>query len=214
MDGKANHLKNLVQSIHQRIQERQVQGMRIAWQMLTAKGLLVETRPYFVINKGLATLGLNISAFGKDLFISIATYLKPPISNFRILLLGASLLFAFLGGPIMTGILSSAASSFSPYGGGGDSLGSILTVLCLLGPLWGLNWIALQFAFFFSAYKWLKERDFWALLRVPPNEFNEDDLMAMEKAVEQTVRVSLDDIGLNPAELRPASVQGEEVRLI
>jgi hypothetical protein len=39
-------------------------------------------------------------------------------------------------------------------------------------------------------------------LRVSPNEFHENDLMAMEKAVEQTVRISLDELGLDPADLQ------------
>ena len=40
---------------------------------------------------------------------------------------------------------------------------------------------------------------------VAPNEFNEDDLMAMEKAVERTVRISLDEIGLDPDDLKLAN---------
>lgn len=215
MDGKASHLKNLTQRIHQRLQERQVAGMRTAWQTLTAKGLLVESRPYFLVNKGLATLGLNISAFGKDLFVSIATYLKPPISNFRALLAGMSVLLFFVGGPIMGAAMGAATSGISLYGGNlGSAMSSLALTLCCMGPLLGINAIAFPILLLVSAYKWLTERDFFALLRIPPNEFSEDDLMAMEKATEQTVRISLDDIGLNPAELKPASVQGQETRLI
>ena len=55
----------------------------------------------------------------------------------------------------------------------------------------------------YSIFKWVAERDFWAGLRVRANEFNEDDLMALEKAVEQTVRVSLDELGLDPDDLKP-----------
>ena len=74
--------------------------------------------------------------------------------------------------------------------------------------------IGLYLALIFSIYKYFTEKDFLAILRTRPNEFDEDDLMALEKAVEQTVRSSLDDIGLNPADLKPAAVQGNEIRLI
>jgi len=49
----------------------------------------------------------------------------------------------------------------------------------------------------------IDENDCWLTDYV--NEFNEDDLMALEKAVEQTVRVSLDEIGLDPDDLKPIS---------
>jgi hypothetical protein len=214
MDGKASHLSDLVQRIRQRMQERQVPGMQTAWQVLTAKGLMVETRPYFLIHKGLATLGLNVSTFGKDLFISIATYIKPPISNFRAMLAGASALLFAVGGPMIGSAIGASASGLSMFGDNSGAMGGLLATLCCLGPVWSINALVFPLLLLFSAYKWLTERDFFALLRVAPNEFNEDDLMAMEKAVEQTVRVSLDDIGLNPAELHPAAAQGQESRLI
>lgn len=213
MDGKAGHLNDLIQRIRQRMQERQVAGMQISWQVLTAKGVLVETRPYFLVRKGLATLGLNISSFGKDLFISIATYLKPPISNFRAILAAISALLFFSGGPLMGAAMGASTAGANLYNYS-DALGGVALTLCCMGPIMGINAIVFPLVVLFSAYKWLTERDFFALLRVAPNEFNEDDLMAMEKAVEQTVRVSLDDIGLNPAELRPVAAQGQESRLI
>lgn len=216
MDGQAGRHVDLLKSINKRLKERQIPGVDIQWQTLTAKGVLVETRPYFLICKGLVTLGLNIGIFGKDLFISIATYLKPPISSFRVILAGISALFFLAGGPLIGGILSAASSNISLMGGSRSSaaLDTILTTLCCLVPIWGLNAIIFPALLLFSAYKWLTEKDFFSLLRVKPNEFNEDDLMALEKAVEQTVRSSLDEIGLNPADLKPAAVQGSEVRLI
>lgn len=83
-------------------------------------------------------------------------------------------------------------------------MSSLLSLLCLIGPLGTLNGLALLLLFIYSLYKWFTERDLWAALRVPPDEFDEDDLMAMEKAVEQTVLGSLDEIGLNAEDLIPA----------
>jgi hypothetical protein len=207
------------------LQERQIAGVTVTRENLTAKGVLVETRPYFLIRKNLVSLALNVGAFGKDLFISMATYLKPPISNFRVIALGVAVLFAMIGGPVMYAMVNMAISSVQSrltgglFGGGysnsgPDFSGLLMPVICLVGPLWTLDWIILQIGFLYSLYKWLTEKDFLALLRVSPNEFNEDDLMALEKAVEQTVRSGLDDIGLNPADLKPAAVQGHEQRLI
>jgi len=99
--------------------------------------------------------------------------------------------------------LEAAAASISMFGGGGSDVNGLMNLLCLVGPLGTLNTILLLIWFCYSAYKWLTVRDFLAPLRVSPNEFNEDDLMALEKAVEQTVRISLDEIGLDPDDLKP-----------
>ena len=84
---------------------------------------------------------------------------------------------------------------------------------CPVGPLGLLNNLALLLFVLYSVYKWFTVKDILAGLRVAPNEFNEDDLMALEKAVEQTVRLSLDDIGLNPDDLKSA-VSSEGQRII
>ena len=223
MDNQALRHTDLLKQVNKRLRERQIPGIDVRWETLTARGIIVESRPYFIIKRGLVSLGLNIGSFGKDLFISMATYLKPPISNFRVLILIGCILFALIGGPMMQWMMNIAVSSIqsqvmqsmgglfgnsSGYNSSPDFSGLALFVLCIIGPLWTLDWIGLQLASIFSIYKFLTEKDLFALLRVQPNEFNEDDMMALEKAVEQTVRAGLDDIGLNSADLKPASVQG------
>jgi len=223
MDGKASYFQTLNDRIAYRLSIRQIPNLKISHIVLNAKGLIVESRPYFIVKKGLISLGLNVSQFGEDLFISMATYIKPPISNFRILILCLSVLFAIIGLPIMKGIISSAAdqllSSFqstSFLGGSSEENfgGFLLAMLCVIGPIYMINGIALQLAIWYSGYKWLTEKDLIKILRVKPNEFNEDDLMALEKAVEQTIKSSLDDIGLDPASLRTSTVLGKEQRLV
>jgi hypothetical protein len=223
MDGEGHRALDLVAQVEAKFQEREIPGVTISKQTLTAKGIVVETRPYFLLRRGLATLALYISEFGHDLFISQVSYLKPPISNFRVLLLIAMLLFTvsmFLCGGLSSlssaSALGSATSGFNPYNPYGSPrssspdlsglmcLGSLL--ICCLSPLSCTTSIALPVFFGFSAYKWLVEKDFWAALRVPPNEFNEDDLMAMEKAVEEVVRQSLTDLKLNPDDLKAMTV--------
>ena len=63
---------------------------------LVRQGVLVDTRPYFLIRRGLTTAGLYIARFGQDLFVSQVTYFKGPISSMRILILAAAFLFAFI----------------------------------------------------------------------------------------------------------------------
>jgi hypothetical protein len=209
MDGQGSRANDLVLGVASKFNERQIPYAEISQEILTARGLLVENRPYFILRRGLASLALYISQFGRDLFISLASYLKPPISNFRVVVVAIMIVFqvymTFIYPYSLSNSLDRAASGFGLFGSPSLNIGGLIILLCILGPLGAINSIALFLLFCFSTYKWLTERDFAAPLRVTPNEFNEDDLMAMAKAVEQTVRISLDEIGLNPDDLKPAS---------
>lgn len=220
MDGCAARAGDLVQRIHLKFNDRQVPGSIIRSQVLVARGVFVERRPYIILRKGLVSLALNVGEFGKDLFISLASYLKPPISYFRVLIASVMVLIWLFGSFVLPAmIFGSAQSMLNGFGGlfGGfnsnaGSFGSLFFLLCILGPVSAINNIALFIFFLYSLYKWVTEKDFLAGLRSAPNEFNEDDLMALEKSVEQTVRIALDEIGLNSNELKP--VEGMSRRII
>jgi hypothetical protein len=163
-------------------------------------------------------MALYISEFGRDLFVSLASYLKPPISNFRVLVLGIMVLFwmfmVFIYPAAINSTLDNLVNSMNLFGGSSDfSVVGLFTLLCLIGPLGLVDSLLLLLFASYSIYKWFTEKDLLAGLRVSPNEFNEDDLMAMEKAVEQTVRIALDEIGLDPNDLKPAISENER-RLI
>ena len=217
MDGQGSRADNLIEKVDANFGQREIPGVHLSHSTLVAQGVVVEQRPYFILRRGLASIGLYIAQFGQDLFVSLVSYLKPPISNFRVLILVLMLLFqAFMtfGYPvILSGAVDEISNSFSLFSSGTPDMSGLLSLLCLVGPLGTLNMLALLFFLIYGIYKWLSEKDLWAGLRVPPNEFNEDDLMAMEKAVEQTVRISLDEIGLNPDDLKPAAVSDQR-RLI
>lgn len=217
MDGQSARHEDLTEKIKQRFQDRQIPKTHVAWKILTARGVAVESRPYFLVRRGLVSLALNVSPFGQDLFISMATYLKPPISFFRVLVLMVTITLQGIGSLLLLWAGNNAVS-MGNTGLFGAALPTInefaIGLLCLVGPLHSLVGLALTILIIYSLYKFFKEKDILAALRVPPNEFNEDDLMALEKAVEQTVRSGLDDIGLNPADLQPTSVQGNALRLI
>jgi len=212
LEGEGHRVQELLKHVEDKFKEREIPGAQVFKPILTARGVIVERRLYFVLRRGLASLALYITQFGRDLFISQASYLKPPISNFRLLVAGAMLLFqgfmTFIYPVAVGGAFSALTRSFNLLGGGELNTGPLLFLLCIVGPLGGLNSLALFLLFCFSVYKWLAEKDFWAALRVPPNEFNEDDLMAMEKAVEETVRQSLTNIQLNPDDLQATATTG------
>ncbi|QLQ04675.1 MAG: hypothetical protein HZY76_00245 [Anaerolineae bacterium] len=86
------------------------------------QGILVDSRPYFLIRRGLTTAGLYIARFGQDLFVSQVTYFKGPISSMRILLLVVALLFALIYPVVYNNAFSQIG--ISVFGGiGGDLQG-------------------------------------------------------------------------------------------
>lgn len=202
--GRGDRTAELIDKVRDKFVERQVKDAVLTPQTLSVRGVLEERRPYFLLMRKVATLGLYVSEFGKDLFVSIVSYIKPPISKFRAILLGVITFISVFGMMWWSGRLeNSIGGSSSLLGVPSIDYQSIVYLICLAGPFITITQFALFLFILISFYKWLKEKDFWALLRMPVNEFNEDDLMAMEKAVEQTVRISLDEIGIPTDELIP-----------
>ena len=158
---------------------------------------------------------LVLARFGQDLYISQVTYAKGAINPLRVAILSLMVLFQayILFG--YGGSLNSALGSFSLLGGrsGGDP-DAMLFLLCCIGPLGVPNTLGLLLAGLHMVYKFLTEKDPLMLLRTPPNEFQQDDIIALEKAVEETVRQSLDSIGIDSALMPPASEYGIKRRLI
>ncbi len=208
MDNKGDRAGELVEKVKTKFSDRKIPDAWFTEEKLTAKGLIVEQRPYFLLKRRMITVGLYISQFGKDLFVSIVSYLKPPISYLRVAIVGLMLLFAMYTTFILPRVLESKINGLfgGLFGGGGNASG-LMSILCFVGPLGTLNIFLLGLLTVFSVFKWLTEKDFFAALRTKPNEFDEDDLMSMEKAVEQTVRMSLDEIGLDSNDLIPLQNQ-------
>ena len=201
LDNQGQQTEALHEAISERFHQRRIEQSRMRWVELTGQGIVVERRPFYFIQRGITTVALYIGKFGKDLYISQVTYAKGPINNLRVAIISLMLLFHLFfvfgyGNSVM-----SATNSINPFGNN-SGLGSLFALLCLVGPLGLVNALLLLIAFVYSIYKFLKEKDFWAILRTPPNEFQLDDIVALEKSVEQTVRESLDKINV-PQELMP-----------
>jgi len=210
LDNLGDKAEDLRNAVTKRFQERQIPGAFIQPQILVAKGLLVEQRPYYLIQRGRTTIGLYIAQFGKDLYISQVSYFKGPISVARIAIVVLMALFALLY-PLM---LSGSADDVNVGLGGVSGLGEFVGMLCCLGPVYFGVWVALLLMLLFALYKFITDKDILAPLRVQPNEFDQDDLIALEKAVEQTVRESLDVVGIEQELMPPAEEYGLRQRII
>lgn len=209
LDNQGDKANALHEAVTQRFQQREIPAATMNWQSLAAQGVLVERRPFYFVRRGITTVALYIAQFGRDLYISQVTYAKGPFSNVRIGILAFMILFQLFFMFSFTDALSNAAQemlgSLSLLGGGrGDGGSAMFTIiLCCVGPLGFLNTVAWLILLPYSAYKYLTEKDFLAILRRPPNEFQIDDTIAMEKAVEETVRQSLDAIGIDATLMTP-----------
>jgi len=195
-----------------RFSRREIPRVTVEPVKLVRQGVLVDSRPYFLIKRGLTTAGLYIARFGQDLYFSQVTYFKGPISTLRVVILAAMVLFAILY-PV---VYNDAFSQFgvSMLGSISGSVGNLVFLTCCLGPIYLLVWLALGLLALFSGYKWLTEKDILAPLRVPPNDFDIDDTVALEKSVEQTVREALDEVGIEQRLMPQAAEYGFRRRLI
>jgi len=219
LDNQGDRAEQLRNAVTQRFGQREIPGARVQSRTLTGKGIVVERRPYYLVRRGIATAGLYIARFGRDLYISQVTYAKGPINPLRVLILALMVIFqlyiVYGYTASVNSALQSAIGSFDLLRGfrGGDP-GVLGALLCCIGPLGAVNSLALVLAGLHMVYKFLADRDPFALLRTPPNEFEQDDIIALEKSVEETVRQSLDTVGIDAAQMPPASQYGFRTRLI
>lgn len=215
LDNLGHRANDLHQAVTERFQQRAVPNADMGWQQLTAQGIIVERRPFYFVRRGITTVALYIAQFGRDLYISQVTYVKSPISNLRVIVLALMILFQLF---FMFGFSNALAGTVSTGAFGLPSFDSsgLIFLLCFVGPLASLNMLALLLGAIFSVYKYFTEKDILAILRRRPNEFQQDDTVALEKAVEETVRQALDKIGI-PTNVMPPSVEatyGSRPRLI
>jgi hypothetical protein len=213
-----NRAEDLRAEVTRRFQQRQIPSAQVESRVLTGKGIDVERRPYNLIRRGVTTEGLYIARFGHDLFISRVTYAKGPVSTLRVIVLALMLvlqLFMTFGyTAALSASMEDAVGSFSLLGGySGGNVAGVGALLCCIGPLGSINMLLLILAAFHMLYHFLIEKDPLALLRTPLNEFQIDDTIALEKAVEETVRQSMDAIGIDATLLTPSETSSARRRL-
>lgn len=212
MGDRADVLRN---AISMRFAARAIVDAVVADKVLVGQGVVVEQRPYFLIQRKVATAGLYIARLGDDIYISQVTYARGPISVARSILLAVMLLFQlfFLFGGASSFLGSFSSSSVFGFGGGPD-MGALAFFLCCIGPLGLLNTLALLAVVLITIWRTATDKDPLAILRTSLNEFNQDDVIGLEKAVEETVRECMDQVGIDRRLLPPAADYGMRPRLI
>ncbi len=214
LDELGERADALRQAVQARFEQRQIPRAAMRPMNLVGQGILVERRPFYFIQRGITTIAVYIARFGQDLYISQVTYAKGPINSLRVAILGLMLLFQLFYVFGYSAALASSAGQINFLSSNGG-VGSFLFLLCVIGPVGFFNGFLLWLALLYSIYKWIRERDFFAILRTPPNEFQLDDIIALEKSVEETVRQSLDVVGIDKALMPPTPTgTGSRTRLL
>jgi hypothetical protein len=206
LEGMSGRAETLRDTVMKRFNQRQIPDATVTQDHLTGKGVDVERRPFYRIQRGMATVWLYIARFGEDLYISQVSYIKGPISKARVILALVMIGFAALSILNIIGVsanLTAVANSVSLLGPTQEPSSFLIGALCCTGPLGLISQVVLLVGFAFSIYKFITEKDFFALLRADPNEFQEDDIVSLEKAVNETVRQSADLIGIDRKLLSP-----------
>lgn len=219
LQGLGQRAEDLRNKVTQQFAQRQIPDARVDLLTLTGKGIAVEQRPFYRIQRGLATVWLYVARFGEDLYISQVSYIKGQISLARIILLIAmigSILLFLVNSIAVSSNLQDVTASTSFWGGTTQepNIALLASSVCCFGPLAGISQMVLSFGLIFSVYKYVTEKDFLALLRAKPNEFQEDDIVSLEKAVNETVRQGADVIGIDLKLLEPGKAYQSTRRLI
>lgn len=191
LDGAGNQAGQLYNAVKTRFERREIPETVTVLKTLQLRGVNADPRPYFILQRRRATVALHIAQFGKDLYVSQVSYSLGPISMVRVWAFIAMAVYAVFYTPIQMASLGAIAN--------GDVGGFFSTILlvCCGGPLFFASGLGVLFAIVFAGYRFITDRDILAPFRVTANEFDTDDLIALEKAVEQTVRDSLDEANLD-----------------
>lgn len=221
---RAEELRNSVTEV---LRQRRIPDAEVRLTTITGQGVAVEKRPYYRVRRGLSTVWLYVARFGHDLYVSQVAYIKGPISVLRVLVLGALVLMSVISitsGLIVYDVVSSALQGTDALRLGKtvelwndtvEQRGSLIqSFLCCTGPLGMISILLLTLVVVFSVYKFVAEKDILAVLRAPPNEFQEDDIVSLEKAVNETVRLAADRIEIDLDLLAPDRAHQARPRLL
>jgi hypothetical protein len=220
LEDLGSQAEDLRDTITSRFSRRQIPQAQVTRVVLTGRGVAVEQRPFYRIRRDLATVWLYVARFGEDLYVSQVSYIKGKISVARVIIV-AVLLFSILvawGNTLL--LFANLNATFSSAGSGWltgqrtEPNAFLIAASCCTGPLSLIAQLVLTFGLVFSVYKFITEKDFLALLRSRPSEFQEDDIVSLEKAVSETVRQAADSIGIDRKLLAPERAYRSDRRLI
>jgi membrane protein implicated in regulation of membrane protease activity len=188
LDGKEMQATTVLSTILDLLRQRSIGGLTIAPERLTERGITLEERDYLKVRRGVSSVFIYVAPAGRDLYISRATTVLPAINIMRVIGLLLLLALAFFG----PGILQNMA------GPAGYFLGGLFFLFVI--PIW-LYFLWLLFRSF--SY-WLVEKDFWVYLRANQlNDFQLDDIALLEHVTDETVRVAVEQLGLDASKILP-----------
>ena len=201
LNGQHRQAKAVRDAITQKLQQRGTAGLKVTPEKLMERGLLLETRDYVMVSRGVSTVFVYVAPVGQDLYISRATTVLPAISAFRAVLLGLLVFITLLGPSILSGILLAPSSSYGPYYTVNplvSLLSGFLSILTI--PLWAfLIWLFIR-----SCIYWLVEKDFWHYLRHKDlNDFQLDDIALMEHVTDDVVHDTAQELGMDASKITP-----------
>lgn len=160
---------NMLTSSVDIFRSRRILNLNIEPKNLQEHSVQTETRHYLILKRGVATVFLYIAPAGNDLYISRATTVLTSIDSFRVFILIAAAVIAFLC--LITLIFAIVSIPF---------------------------WLYLGWFFYRSTRYWLRERDFWVYLRKGElNDFQLDDISLLEHVADETLRVTAKNFKLD-----------------
>ncbi len=186
-------------SVLNNLQQRKIVGLSASAEKLMERGVAMEERDYATAHRGISTVFVFASPAGKDLYISRATTALPAINFIRVIILCILALIMIIGW------LSPTPLTYSIYG-------TSLQVNPILIICWVLSFPILVFLIIMlvlSFVSWLVEKDFLVYLRFNTlNDFQIDDIAMLEQVVDDTIRGSVANVGLDASKvMSPLPVQ-------
>lgn len=205
LPGAANKADALRQRVDARLADSLAADTLLERKQLSAPAVLPANRPYLQLKRNDAMAALGITEAGQDLAVSLVSYVKPPLSWVRVIILGVLVLLELIYLISYTNVLGNALEGAIGNSLFGNSSGfqGLANLLCVAGPLGGLLAIALVLFLVLSLYRLLVDKDIMAYLRLPVNEFNHESRRNLEHQLESALKNAMTDIGLESSKLEP-----------
>ena len=196
--------------------QRSILSLKLNSEKLQERGFWTEEREYLRLQRGATTTFVYVAPAGRDLYISRATTIQPPIEPVRVALLIFVLVEIFFGPGFIQGVMANMiASSASGILGGYQLLIPFIIVTAIFGLLYVPSIISLLIYLFASFRHWLAEKDFWVYLRRNSlNDFEIDDIMLIEHATDETVLAAVKQLNLDASKIVPPAMGYQTKRRI
>lgn len=164
-----------------------IRNASYSWRYLPSTGMMSKERGMIFVRRGGATVTVYIATQGKDLFVSLRSFIQTPINPLVVLgIIGVSLLIAFLIVSLFF------PSSFGFYSSGYNS--STQTTAFVIAFLVSM---AVQFGLAQATGR----------LYLPPSNLYLDDVVSLASTAHQAIVAAVDLVGIEEVEITPYQPQ-------